>query len=125
MRHRLRSAGSLVALVLMTATFATTVPATADTPLVAESTVRLVEYAIEPSELGVPAGPLTLRLENVGIRRHNLVLLVDGAELTSPEVRPGDTVVWTLEAVQPGRYLYWCGEYRHLEKGMAGTLIVE
>jgi uncharacterized cupredoxin-like copper-binding protein len=50
---------------------------------------------------------------------------VDGAERASPEVRPGDIVDWELVVERPGRYIVWCGKYRHLEKGMAGALNVE
>jgi hypothetical protein len=53
-----------------------------------------------------------------------MVILVDGAELASPEARRGDIVDWGLLIERPGQYLYWCGEYRRLEKGMTGALIV-
>jgi uncharacterized cupredoxin-like copper-binding protein len=87
--------------------------------------IVLTEYAFAPSEPAVSAGVPRLRLVNSGIRRHNLVLMVDGAELASPEVRPGDTVEWDVPLDRAGRYLFWCGEYRHLEKGMTGALIAE
>ena len=87
--------------------------------------IALTEYAFGPSDPVIGAGVTRLRLVNAGIRRHNLVLLVDGVERASPEVRPGDTVEWELSLEQPGRYIFWCGEYRHLEKGMAGALVVE
>jgi uncharacterized cupredoxin-like copper-binding protein len=72
-----------------------------------------------------PAGVVRLRIVNVGIRRHNLVMLVDAVDHASQEVRPGDTVEWAIEIDSPGRFQFWCGEYHHLEKGMSGTLIVE
>jgi hypothetical protein len=84
--------------------------------------ILLTEYAFGPSDLAVPTGPFVLRIVNVGIRRQNLVMLVDGVECASPEVRPGDVVEWELRIDRPGSYLFWCGEYRHLEKGIHGTL---
>jgi plastocyanin len=95
----------------------------ADQPAATE--IVLTEYAFAPNEPALPAGLTRLRLVNDGIRRHNLVLLVDGAEIASPEVRPGDTVEWDVPLAHAGRYLFWCGEYRHLEKGMAGALTAE
>jgi plastocyanin len=86
--------------------------------------VVLTEYSFGPSDPVVSAGLIRLRVINAGIRRHNVVMLVDGVELTSPEARPGDIVEWELQIDRPGQYPFWCGEYRHLEKGMAGTLIV-
>jgi plastocyanin len=86
--------------------------------------VVLTEYSFGPSDPVVAPGTIRLRIINAGIRRHNVVMLVDGVELTSPEARPGDIVEWELQIDRPGRYQFWCGEYRHLEKGMAGTLIV-
>jgi plastocyanin len=87
--------------------------------------IALSEYAFGPSAPIVAAGPLRLRIVNTGIRRHNLVLLVDGVEHPSPDARPGDVVEWDLAIERPGQYLFWCGEYRHLEKGMVGALTVE
>jgi len=88
--------------------------------------VRFVEYAIEPAEHTLVANEASfLRLVNDGLRRHNLVVLVDGVEVSSPDVRGGDAADWLLGPLPPGRYQYWCGEYRHLEKGMAGAFVVE
>jgi plastocyanin len=87
--------------------------------------IVLTEYAFGPAEPVVAAGSIRLRIVNGGIRRHNLVLLVDGVERASPELWPGDVVDWEEQIERPGRYQFWCGEYRHLEKGMVGTLIVD
>lgn len=87
--------------------------------------ISLGEYTFTPTELSAASGFVALRIVNDGIRRHNLVLQIDGIERASPPVRPGEAVDWEIELARPGRYLFWCGEYRHLEKGMAGTLIVE
>ena len=89
------------------------------------ATILLTEYALGPSDVAVAAGEIRLRLVNAGIRRHTLTVLVDGAEHLSPEVRPGDAAEWLLHIDQPGRYELWCNEYRHLEKGMGGALIVK
>ena len=87
--------------------------------------VVLDEYLFGPTDATAPAGTVRLLLENVGIRRHNIVVLVDGAEVASPYLRPGETTVWELTLERPGTYRFWCAEYRHLEKGMHGTLTVE
>lgn len=87
--------------------------------------IVMTEYAFGPADPVVPAGNVMLRIVNAGIRRHTLVLLVDGVERASPEVRPGDVVDWEPQVERPGRYQFWCGEYRHLEKGMVGTLVAE
>lgn len=85
-------------------------------------TILMTEYALGPAELETPTGPIIVRLVNAGIRRHTLTVLIDGVELVSPEVRPGDAADWSLTLPRPGRYDLWCNEYRHLEKGMGGTL---
>ena len=87
--------------------------------------IALSEYAFGPSEPTVTPGTSRLRIVNAGIRRHNLIVQVEGVERASPEVRPGDVVEWDVQIERPGRYLFWCGEYRHPEKGMTGTLLVE
>jgi len=87
--------------------------------------VSLDEYLFEPAVPVAPSGAVRLELANVGLRRHNMVVLVDGVEIESPHVRPGETVVWELPIARAGTYAFWCNEYRHLEKGMVGTLAVE
>ncbi len=62
------------------------------------------------------------RLYNTGLRRHNLVLFADGVEHGPRIVLPGETTLWDAPVSQPGRYEFWCSEYRHLEKGMGGVL---
>jgi len=87
--------------------------------------IIMTEYAFGPSEPTIRPGATRLRIVNGGIRRHNVVVQIDGVELASPAARPGEVVEWDVTIDRPGRYLFWCGEYRHLEKGMAGTLLVE
>jgi plastocyanin len=87
--------------------------------------VSLDEYAFGPAELAAPTGTVRLQLANGGIRRHNMVVLVDEVEVDSPYLRPGETVMWELELERPGTYQFWCAEYRHLEKGMTGSLTIE
>ncbi len=87
--------------------------------------IELDEYAFNPSVIAAAPGTLRLHLANTGLRRHNMVVLVDGVELESPHVRPGNTVVWDVPLDRAGTYLFWCNEYRHLEKGMVGTVAVE
>ena len=90
-------------------------------------TVRLVltEYSLDPATSAVQAGAARMLLENGGFRRHNVVVLVDGTEHASPYLRPGESVIWDVQIERPGTYRFWCSEYRHLEKGMEGTLTVE
>ena len=52
-------------------------------------------------------------------------VLVDGQELASPHLRPGEVTEWQIQIDRPGRYEVWCNEYVHLEKGMAAELVVE
>ena len=91
----------------------------------AEPTVVLDEYSFGPADVAAAVGTVRLRLDNVGTRRHNMVVLVDGVEAASPYLRPGETTVWELTIERPGSYRFWCAEYRHIEKGMGGTLTIE
>lgn len=87
-------------------------------------TILMTEYVLGPGEIESSAGTVRLRLVNAGIRRHTLTVLIDGIEHASPEVRPGDAAEWRLQIERPGQYAVWCNEYRHLEKGMGGTLVI-
>ena len=87
--------------------------------------VLMTDYAFTPMEIVVAPGMVRLRMMNAGLRRPNIVALVGGVEQTSPTILPGELVEWEVVVDSPGRYMLWCNEYRHLEKGMTGTLVVE
>ena len=99
-----------------------------DQPSVNEASpidVLMTEYTFTPAEIVASPGAVRLRIVNAGIRRHNVVVLVDGQELKSPHLRPGEVTEWQIQIDQPGRYHVWCNEYVHLEKGMVAVLVVE
>jgi plastocyanin len=120
MRQRIAAAAALGGALLALVTSRADLQAAQDSPLV----VELSEYAFAPTVLAAQAGTVSLNLVNTGIRRHNMVVLVDGLELESPYLRPGEATTWEVPLDQPGVYRFWCAEYRHLEKGMAGEIAV-
>ena len=83
--------------------------------------VVLTEYSFGPSDPVVAPGTIRLRIINAGIRRHNVVMLVDGVELTSPEARPGDIVEWELQIDRPGRVSIRGGAAGVPQRAGAGT----
>ena len=87
--------------------------------------VLMTDYAFTPMDVVVAPGAVRLRIMNAGLRRHNVVALVGGVEQASPTIAAGDLLEWDLVVETPGRYMLWCNEYGHIEKGMTGTVIVE
>lgn len=86
--------------------------------------------AFDPAEITVPAGTVVLFLSNpadaASPARHNLRIgpVLHKEQAHSPELNVGEAGILTLEAVPPGRYIYWCTVDSHYLGGMRGVLNV-
>ena len=124
MRAQVRLAVAIVSLAFVVAAHGAALgrPAVAQPELIE---VALSEYLFTPSVVAVPPGTARLNLTNVGARRHNMVVFVNGIELESATLPPGDSLVWELALDRTATYQFWCNMYRHLEKGMVGEIAVQ
>jgi plastocyanin len=83
--------------------------------------VELSEYAIAPAELSVDAGG-TLEVTNNGAVGHDLT--VEGADLTTGVIAPGEAASLDLGDLEPGTYTVLCSIPGHRQLGMEGTLTI-
>jgi plastocyanin len=82
------------------------------------------EFALDPSEATVAAGPVSIDVSNDGQFVHNLEVEGDGIEEITSDLQPGDAE--TLELDLPaGTYEMYCAIGDHQEQGMEGELTVE
>jgi len=87
------------------------------------------DYVMRLSRASVPAGNVTVQLQNTGEDEHNLrIVRFDGtgAATELPEAGPGTTVTRSVR-VAPGRYRLSCtltAPSSHDEAGMHATLTV-
>jgi plastocyanin len=82
------------------------------------------EFALDPSEATVAAGPVSIDVSNDGGAVHNLEVEGDGIEEITSDLQPGDSE--TLELDLPaGTYVMYCAIGDHREQGMEGELTVE
>jgi plastocyanin len=82
------------------------------------------EFALDPSEATVAAGPVSIDVSNDGGAVHNLEVEGDGIEEITADLQPGDSE--TLELDLPaGTYVMYCAIGDHREQGMEGELTVE
>jgi len=93
-------------------------------PVAAGGTVELSgkEFAFEPKDASVPAGPVTFNLTNTGKVVHTI--LIEGvpelAKIVAPKAGTGTGTV----DLKPGKYVFFCDETGHRGAGMEGTLTV-
>ena len=80
----------------------------------------LTEFAIEPSDLTLPAGGGVVTITNAGTVDHNLS--VDGQ--TSEMIPAGGTAELDLTGLADGSYEMTCQVAGHADAGMKGTLTV-
>lgn len=94
--------------------------------------VRLTEYRIDPQDVRVPAGRLTIVARNDGVLTHNV--RVESADETDDNgdplgfggtdtAHPGETVRANV-TLKPGRYRISCSIANHQNLGQYGELTV-
>ncbi len=112
----------------------------AGTPVPANLSVDMTEFAFTPSTYSIPGGAqVNLTLTNSGALEHEWVVMNRGIQASEPfdendeaniyweeELDAGQSGTFTFTAPQePGEYQVVCGIAGHLEAGMVGTLTVE
>lgn len=84
--------------------------------------------ALDPAHLEAPAGArVVLTVTNDGQGPHNLV--IDGLDVATDTLAPGDSVEVEFVAGEAGEYAMYCavggdGPMGHRAQGMAGTFVV-
>jgi len=87
----------------------------------ASASVALDEFTISPAPLEVAAGS-SVSVTNDGTAVHDLV--VEGQDIQTPELNPGDEADLDLSGLQPGAYTIFCQIPGHRESGMESELTV-
>jgi len=82
------------------------------------------EFALDPSDATVAAGPVSIDVSNDGGTVHNLEVEGDGIEEITSDLQPGDSETLELE-LEPGTYRWYCAIGDHAAQGMDGKLTVE
>lgn len=86
----------------------------ADAPVVA---IALGPYTIEPADLTITAGPVTLQVTNIDSIPHNLVVASKGTRTLAPgesQSLPAD--------IAAGEYRMWCDVPGHADLGQVGIM---
>ncbi len=87
---------------------------------VATSEVSLIDFAIEPPDLAVPAETV-LQVSNDGAVVHNLAV----ENVSSDMFDPGASGELDLSGLAPGTYTMICEVPGHEAAGMKGTIVIE
>ena len=101
--------------------------------------VDLTDFAFKPNTFKVPAGKeIAVTVTNKGANVHEFVIMKAGTKVEPPfgdkdegniyweidDVQPGQTKTANFTAPGPGTYQVVCGQPKHIEMGMLGTLTV-
>jgi uncharacterized cupredoxin-like copper-binding protein len=109
------------------ATAAAQATAQAPQPVTVKSGERGGEYFFEPKDLSVPAGKLTVTLDNSGPERPHTwaVKNKNGEDVARIERTPvGSTGTAEFALTEPGTYEIYCTLPGHADRGQRGTLTV-
>ena len=87
----------------------------------ATADISLSDFKVKASTSTFPAGPIVLKLKNVGPSPHNLT--VDGVG-TSAIITVGQSATMDLGNLEAGSYTWYCNVAGHQEAGMTGTFTV-
>ena len=101
--------------------------------------VDLTDFSFKPDSFKVPTGKeITVNVTNKGANVHEFVIMKAGTKVEPPfgdkdegniywevdDVQPGQTKTAQFTAPGPGTYQVVCGQPKHIEMGMLGTLTV-
>ena len=101
--------------------------------------VVLSDFAFQPATFTIPAGKeISVSVTNKGANVHEFVIMKSGMKVDPPfgdkdegniyweidDVQPGQTKTGKFTAPGPGTYQIVCGQPKHIEMGMVGTLTV-
>ena len=101
--------------------------------------VTMTDFAFQPTTFTVPAGKeISVSVTNKGANVHEFVIMKLGTKVDPPfgdkdegniyweidDVQAGQTKTGKFTAPEPGTYQIVCGQPKHIEMGMVGTLTV-
>ncbi len=101
--------------------------------------VVLTDFTFQPATFTIPAGKeISVSVTNKGANVHEFVIMKPGTKVEPPfgdkdegniyweidDVQPGQTKTGKFTAPGPGTYQIVCGQPKHIEMGMVGTLTV-
>ncbi|MDZ7675297.1 MAG: multicopper oxidase domain-containing protein [Acidimicrobiales bacterium] len=86
-----------------------------------ETELVLTEFALTPDTVNVPVGG-SLVVVNEGGQIHNV--MVEGTDLTTPDLSGGESTEFDLSSLEEGEYTIICHIPGHEAAGMTGTLVV-
>jgi manganese oxidase len=89
----------------------------AATPIEAD----LSEFAITLSAASLDVGG-SIEVTNTGSQAHNLG--VEGTELTTPDIAPGESATLDLSSLEAGTYTLYCDIPGHADSGMTAALVI-
>jgi uncharacterized cupredoxin-like copper-binding protein len=96
------------------------------TPVVGNTTLTMSEkeFSITPAIAKAHSGKIDFFVNNDGTIIHNFAVNVDGKEVKSADVKPGQKIQFTVTIDKAGDYTYYCAIPGHEQAGMKGTLTV-
>lgn len=96
------------------------------TPVVGDTTLTMSEkeFSITPATAKAHTGKIDFFINNDGTITHNFAVNVDGKEVKSADVKPGQKIQFTVTIDKAGDYTYYCAIPGHEAAGMKGTLTV-
>ena len=101
----------------------TPVPATpAGTPT---ASLQVLDFKLNPVELTVPGGAISIAVVNAGPTLHNVTIRDDAGSIlgATPDLREGESAPLTA-TLDPGSYTMFCSLAGHESLGIKGTLTV-
>ena len=89
----------------------------------AASTIQadLTEFAISLSAASIDVGG-SIEVTNSGSQTHNLG--VEGTDLITPDIEPGETATLDLSSLEAGDYTLYCDIAGHADSGMTTPLLI-
>jgi plastocyanin len=82
------------------------------------------DTAITPDHVSATQGDVSFTITNTGQAAHNLAVHIATKTKTSPEVKPGETITWTVEFPRTGQYELYSEVGNDRDTGLSATIQV-
>ncbi len=90
-------------------------------PAAAPIQAELSEFAISLSAASIDVGG-SIEVTNAGSQAHNLG--VEGTDLITPDIEPGESATLDLSSLEAGTYTLYCDIPGHADSGMTTPLVI-
>ena len=96
-------------------------------PKVEPIDIELKSFSFQPNHIAIlkDHSPFIFRLKNTASIKHNFTLIDSQNKiLINADLMPNESIIVTIDPLEPGNYTFYCNRFLHRSGGMEGMFMV-